>query len=170
MGANKADMEEGLAGVQAAPKTLRDYYSTDDKAHVAQEGAGASVIGLLEVVESDFSKAIAEMIATEKASQAAYDAETQENAVDKAAKEKDVEYKTKESATLDKEVADATNDRTQFQEELDAVQEYLKKLHDQCDETVEPYAIRAARRQAEIAGLKEALEVLESEGVDVGLI
>merc|ERR1712187_639475 len=75
---NTADMQQGLEGVKIALKVLRDYYA-QDKAHAAAEGAGANIIGLLEVVESDFSKGLAEMTATEDSAQASYDTETKEN-------------------------------------------------------------------------------------------
>merc|ERR1719330_1831049 len=83
---NKADMQQGLEGVKLALKVLRDYYAKD-KAHDAAEGAGANVIGLLEVVESDFSKGLAEMTATEESALAAYETEAKENEIEKAAKE-----------------------------------------------------------------------------------
>merc|ERR1719446_843301 len=60
-------------------------------------------------------------------------------------------------------VREATSDRSSVQEELDAVNAYLKKLHGQCDEKVESYAEKKRRREAEIAGLKEALTILENE-------
>merc|ERR1711972_1063056 len=47
---NKADMEQGLEGVELALKILREYYAKDDKAHAAAEGAGGGIIGLLEVI------------------------------------------------------------------------------------------------------------------------
>ena len=50
-----------------------------------------------------------------------------------------------------------------FQEELDAINEYLKGLDKKCTYKVETYAERTARRQDEINGLKESLEVIESE-------
>merc|ERR1712156_1080051 len=62
---NKPEMEKGLQGVKLALKVLSDYYSTD-AAHEAAKGAGASIIGLLEVAESDLSKTLAEIIATEE--------------------------------------------------------------------------------------------------------
>merc|ERR1719414_1100708 len=98
---NKADMQQGLEGVKLALKVLREYYE-QDKAHAASEGGGASVIGLLEVVESDFTKGLAEMKATEDAAKATYDAETKENEIEKTTKEQDVAYKTKEATGLDK--------------------------------------------------------------------
>merc|ERR1719297_736291 len=107
-----------------ALKVLREYYASS-KAHSAAEGAGANVIGLLEVVESDFSKGLAEMTATEDSAQSAYDTETQENEIEKVTKEKDVEYKAKESTGLDKAVAESSSDRLGVQTELDAVNEYL---------------------------------------------
>merc|ERR1719214_225472 len=93
---NKPEMEEGLEGVKLALKVLRDYYAKEDKAHAAAEGAGAGIIGMLEVVESDFSKGLADMIATEDAAVAEYEKQTKENEIAKTTKEQDVKYKTKE--------------------------------------------------------------------------
>merc|ERR1712151_177194 len=154
--------EQGLEGVKLALKVLREYYA-QDKAHAAAEGAGANIIGLLEVVESDFSKGLAEMTAAEESAQATYDTETKENEIEKTTKDQDVAYKTKESAGLDKAVAEASSDRSGVQTELDAVNEYLSTLKKECVEEAETYAERKARFEAEIAGLKEALQILESE-------
>merc|ERR1719188_1149099 len=88
---NRADMEQGIEGVKLALKVLREYYANDNKAHEEAQGAGQGIIGLLEVIESDFTKTLAELISTEEAAAALYDKTTKENAIDKAAKEKDVE-------------------------------------------------------------------------------
>merc|ERR1712151_703679 len=85
------------------------------------------------------------------------------NELEKTNKEQDVKYKTRESTKLDKAVAEAKSDRSNVQTELDSALEYLKKLTEQCTEKVEPYEERAARRQAEIEGCKQALEILENE-------
>lgn len=159
----KQDMEIGIQGVQLALKVLREYYAKSDKAHVADEGAGSGVIGLLEVCESDFSKGLIEMTSTEDSAQAAYDQETKENEIEKTTKEQDVKYKTEEASGLDKSVAEATSDRSGVQEELDAVMEYLKGLEDRCVAKAETYAERKARFEAELAGLKEALTILDGE-------
>jgi len=159
----KADMELGLDGVKTALKVLREYYGKEGKAHTEALGAGEGIIGLLEVVESDFSKELAEIIATEENAIATYKAESNENEIEKTTKEQDVKYKSKESTDLDKEVAEATSDRDAVNAELDAVLKYLSSLEAQCIEKAETYAERSARRTAEIAGLKEALTILESE-------
>jgi len=160
---NKADMEQGLTGVKLALKILNEYYAKEGKAHTDKSGAGASIIGLLEVCESDFSKSLAEIESSEETAAAEYDRQTKENAVDKTTKTKDVDYKTKESVGLDKESAELSSDRSNVQAELDAVLEYLQKIHKECDEVAETYAQRKARYESEIAGLKEALSILENE-------
>merc|ERR1719262_1016420 len=113
--ANKADLEKGLEGVKMGLKILREYYAKEDKAHVAGEGEGTSIIGLLEVVESDFSKGLAEMSATEGSAAAAYEQQSKDNEIEKTAKDQDVKYKAKESADLDKAVAELTSDRSGVQ-------------------------------------------------------
>jgi chromosome segregation ATPase len=161
---NKAELEKGLEGVKLALKVMTEYYAKDPD-HVAAEGAGQGIIGLLEVVESDFSKGLAETIATEEHSLSEYETQTKANEIDKANKDQDVKYKTQESVDLDKAVAADSADRATVQTELDAVNEYLDQLHKECDEKVEPYEERKRRRESELAGLKEALEILSGEAV-----
>merc|ERR1712087_361088 len=158
---NKADLEQGIEGTKLALKALRDYYAK--KEETSDQGAGTSIIGLLEVCESDFTKGLAEAVATEEEAARTYEQQEKDNEIEKVTKEKDVEYKTKEAAKLDKVVSETTKDRATVQTELDAVTEYLKKLKDMCVAKVETYAARKAHREAEIAGLKEALNILENE-------
>merc|ERR1719337_307125 len=160
---NSAEMEAGIEGVKKALSVLKDYYAKDGKAHGAAEGAGSGIIGLLEVCESDFSKDLAEIVSTEETAAAAYDRATKENEIETTTKSQDVKYKTQESVRLDKKVAEASSDRAGVQEELDAILEYLDKLKERCVAKAETYAERKARRDAEIAGLKEALEILEAQ-------
>merc|ERR1719478_1940415 len=131
--------------------------------HEKSSGAGGSIISMLEVAESDFAKNLAEEETEEEAAQEEYEKVTQENKVTKTTKEADVKYKTKEFTALDKEVAELTGDRDGAQTELDAVLEYYEKIKDQCIAKPEPYEERKRRREAEIAGLKEALSILEGQ-------
>merc|ERR1719436_1042224 len=66
----KADLELGLQGVRQALTILREYYEgaaalvqqpmpAKPELHTAATGAGNSIIGILEVVESDFAKNLA---------------------------------------------------------------------------------------------------------------
>jgi len=163
--ASRPEMEAGVEGIKLALKVLREYYSMEDKSHEAAEGAGSSIIGLLEVAESDFTTGLSEMIAQEEAAQAEYDRQTKENEITKATKLQDVKYKSKEAKSLDQAVAESTSDRAGVQTELDAVLEYFSKLKEQCVAKAEPYEEKKRRREAEIAGLKEALEILAGEAV-----
>merc|ERR1719482_2601277 len=105
------------------------------------------------------------MVATEESAVNEYDTTSKENAITKATKDQDVKYKTKEAKGLDKDAAEANADRAGVQTELDAVLEYYKGIQERCIAKAETYSERVKRRTAEIAGLKEALTILEGEAV-----
>merc|ERR1719265_1763567 len=162
---NKPEMEQGLEGVKLALKVLREYYAKEGGGHDAASGAGGGIIGMLEVIESDFSKGLAELIASEEAAAAQYDKITKENEISKTTKEQDVKYKTKEAKGLDESIAEHSSDKAGLVTELDSVLEYWKSLQDQCVAKVSTYEERKKRRDAEIAGLKDALEILNGAAV-----
>merc|ERR1712060_175756 len=134
----------------------------EGKAHTAAEGASSGIIGLLEVCEADFSKNLAQITTDEDLAASEYDQVSKDNEIEKTAKTQDVRYKAKESKSLDKFSGELTADRSGVQAELDAVLEYLSKIHSECDEKAESSANRKAHRESEIEGLKQALQVLES--------
>jgi hypothetical protein len=155
---SKAELEKGLKGIQAALKVLRDYYAKQPDS--GNQGAAGGIVSLLEVCESDFSKGLAEVIAVEEDAAAAYDVQTKENAMTKLVKDKDVEYKQKEIASLEKTGTELTTDRDAVQTELDAVMASLASLEKQCLAKAESYESKASKQKAEIDGLKSALESL----------
>merc|ERR1711920_1039305 len=179
----KADLELGLNGVRKALDVLRDYYGgaaaamlQDDskfgaylqqpaapEKHDKSSGAGGSIIDVLEVCESDFATNLAKEEAEEADAQSEYEKISQENDVTKTMKEQDVKYKTQEAKSQDKTAAEYTADRDTTNTESSAVLEYYSKIKDRCIAKPETYAERSRRRQAEIAGLKEALSILEDE-------
>jgi len=175
----KSELEAGINGVQKALGVLRDYYGgaaliqSDDfsmmqqpampEKHAAAGGAGGSIINLLEVCESDFSSNLAKEETQESDAASEYDKITQENKVSKTMKDQDVKYKTQEFKSLDKTISELSGDKATASTELGAVNEYYGKLKDRCVAKPESYADRKARREAEIEGLKEALQVLEEE-------
>merc|ERR1719240_902949 len=177
----KAELEAGLTGVKKALEVLRDFYGSAfiqsgavgafvqqppiPKNHEKKEGAGGSIINMLEVVESDMANELSKRTMEETDAQAGYDKMTQENKVSKVTMEQDVKYKTQEFVSLDKAIGEMSSDRATEQTELDAVLAYYAKLKDRCIAKPESYEERKRRRDAEIAGLKEALSILESETV-----
>lgn len=168
-----SDLKQGLAGVQKALGVLRDYYGGGafvqvdqpemPAKHAKSGGAGGSIIGILEVCESDFSKNLAKEETEEADAASEYDKITQENKIAKTTKDQDVKYKTQEFKSLDKQITEWSADRDTVNAELSAVNEYYSQLKDRCVAKPESYEDRKARRDAEISGLKEALSVLESE-------
>merc|ERR1719443_177734 len=120
----KADLELGLGGVQKALEKLREYYGGASfvqgdmnafmqqpampEKHTKSTGAGQSIIGILEVCESDFSKNLAQEEQAESDAQSEYDTTTQENKITKTTKEQDVKYKTQEYKALDKGITELT--------------------------------------------------------------
>jgi hypothetical protein len=162
---NSAEMEKGVKGVQLALKVLNEYYAKEGKSHSSADGAGSGIIGLLEVVESDFSKGLAEMNAAESSAVSEYEQLSKANDIEKATKSQSVKYKTKEFKGLDKSVTETSGDKSTEQQELDAVLDYYKGLKGRCVAKAETHAERTARREAEIAGLKEAMSILSGEAV-----
>merc|ERR1719482_1506218 len=84
----KADLEQGLEGIRGALSVLRDYYQADaallqqsggfgafmqqpaaPTKHEKASGAGGGIISMLEVIESDFAKNLAQEEEEEAAAQ-----------------------------------------------------------------------------------------------------
>ena len=118
-----------------------------------------------QVVESDFSKNLAELSLSDDEAEAGYQKLTQQNKVTKVSKEQDVKYKEQESSGLKKSAGELTSDRDSANAELSAVVEYLAKLNDMCVAKAMTYEEKSQRRAAEIAGLKEALSILSESAL-----
>merc|ERR1719456_1319864 len=181
--AAKADYEQGLEGVGMALQVLRDYYAEKDEAfiqgnkdaflqgkmglgeskHSKATGASTGIIGMLEVVESDFSKLLSEGNAAEAMAVEEYEKLTQDNEIATTEKETAVKYKTKDSKETEAMLAGLKEDKEVASKEYSAIMDYWEQLQPMCIAKPEPYAERKKRREAEIAGLKEALTILEEE-------
>jgi len=167
----KKDYEDGIEGLTMALQILRDYYAEQESllqqpdvgTHAKASGAATGIIGLLEVSQSDFSRLLADSTVEEEAAVKEYEKISQDNRVSTAMKTADVTYKTKNVAELKKSVSEFSSDIDSEQTELDAVLDYYEKLKPGCIAKPMTYAERKARREAEIAGLKQALEILEGE-------
>jgi chromosome segregation ATPase len=172
----KAELELGITGVQKALGVLKDYYGNKagdfeafmqqpakPKLHSKASGAGGSIIDILEVVESDFTKNLAAEETQEEDAIAVYEKTTQDNKLATTMKSQDVKYKTQEFKGLDKSITELSTERDTTNTELEAVLEYYAKIKDRCIAKPETYEERKAKREAEIEGLKQALNILETE-------
>jgi len=169
----KADLEQGVQGVGMALKMLRNYYEKKEAllqrptlaaAHSSHKGTGDSVISILDLIEHDMNKELQTIRAEEAQAAHAYKELTSDNTEARITKEHSVKYKIKESAALQRALSEYVSDRESAQSEMDAVLEYAKNLKRSCSlKTVETYAQRTARREAEMDGLKEALKALSGD-------
>jgi DNA repair exonuclease SbcCD ATPase subunit len=164
------DYKDSAEAVANAIAVLQDYYSSGSFVQAKEEpelgGAktdiASTIMSMLEVAESDFTSLLAEAEASEKEAQTSYDKLVEQNTITKTAntqevKGKEAGVKSEEAALLNYKEDFATTGK-----ELDAVLSYLDKLKPQCETKVMSYAERVAKREAEIEGLKEALEILSA--------
>jgi len=176
----KEELELGLRGVRKAISLLKEYYSgsaapasasllqlsasTQQPAvHDKAQGAGEEIIASLEVVEQDFAKDLAVEETAEDDAANDYSKITKKNKDAKGIKDLDIKYKTKELKGLAKAASEVSGDKGTTGSMLEAVLEYSGKLQERCVGKAETSETRMARRQAELAGLKKALSILESE-------
>jgi DNA repair exonuclease SbcCD ATPase subunit len=155
----RPEVQGALDGTQLAIKVLREYYGGNGNSRADRSN---TVVELLEVAESDFSKHIAEMDTEEERAKVEYEKITKENQKTKLVKEQDIKYKAQESAEVAKALRELNNDLSASKEELDAVNEFLADLAVQCDLTKrETYEERVQKREAKMAMLNNCLKALE---------
>jgi soluble cytochrome b562 len=167
------DYRDSADAVAAAIETLSAYYNKGSFLQVAVKvgqapelgGAKSDIAGtimeMLEVAESDFTRLLAEAESAENSAVAAYDKLSQDNRVAKASNTQEVAGKKGEVKTVEAGLLNYKEDHATTGKELDAVLAYLDKLKPQCETKVMSYAERKARREEEIEGLREALEILQ---------
>merc|ERR1719235_1794690 len=122
-------------------------------------GSGG-IVGLLEVIESDFARLIAETEASETEAAGEYTTLSNENAEDRAVKEMDTKNKAAEKTRKESALANTKKDLASTQAELVAAMEYFDKLKPSCVEQGVSYEERVAKRKEEIESLQEAMKIL----------
>jgi len=140
-----------LAQIPGAPEMEGGSYN-------GAESGG--VVGMLEVIESDFAQLISETSASEGDSQREYEEFMADSAQDKAVKTADTENKGREKVQKETALASAKKDMQGSLVELAAANEYWEKLKPQCESKAPSYAERVAKRKEEIESLQEALKIL----------
>jgi uncharacterized coiled-coil DUF342 family protein len=163
-----ADFSASVEAVQNAIVVLKEYYGgasfIQQPTFAGKNTDTASVIlSMLEVAESDFSKLLSDTKLSEEEGESAFDKQKQEAAVAKATMSAEVKGKTSEIASLKNSASDLKSDITGKNTELDAVMDYLEKMNKRCTSVGMTYEQRKAKRDAEVAGLKEALDILAGD-------
>jgi len=128
-------------------------------------GEAGGVVGMLEVIETDFARLEADTKAAEAAAQKEYDEFMADSKADKAAKELEVENKNFKKQDEEQALVVCTKSLEGTQKELTASLEYFDKLKPSCIEVGVSYEERVERRQEEIKSLKDALKILNGEEI-----
>eukprot|EP00413_Alexandrium_margalefii_P010920 CAMPEP_0204531638 /NCGR_PEP_ID=MMETSP0661-20131031/11275_1 /ASSEMBLY_ACC=CAM_ASM_000606 /TAXON_ID=109239 /ORGANISM="Alexandrium margalefi, Strain AMGDE01CS-322" /LENGTH=664 /DNA_ID=CAMNT_0051537805 /DNA_START=19 /DNA_END=2013 /DNA_ORIENTATION=- len=136
-----------------------------DSAYKGMQAENGGVIGMLEVIESDFARLEADTKAAEATAQKEYDTFMTDSKVDKESKSKDVEHKTAKKQDESQALTAKSQDLEGTQKELDAALAYFDKLKPSCVDAGVSYEDRVARRKAEIESLQEALRILNGEDI-----
>jgi len=134
-------------------------------AYKGMGGEAGGVVGMLEVIETDFARLEADTKAAEAAAQKEYDEFMADSKADKAAKELEVENKNFKKQDEEQALVVCTKSLEGTQKELTASLEYFDKLKPSCIEVGVSYDERVARRKEEIASLQEALKILSGEDI-----
>jgi len=178
------EAEAGLGAVKMAIDILDKFYKTNAKNTVdlslaqgpaddapdagfdngeAYKGAGGEaggIIGMMEVIQSDFERTISETEKAEKSSQEEYDEFTTETKKSLAEKTVATTEKTKLRDGADTDYGDAKDSLVDQMTILKTSIEELMELKPTCIDTGMSYEDRVAMREQEIASLKKALCIL----------
>jgi len=139
-----------------------DVFDSPYKGMGAESGG---VVGMLEVIESDFARLEAETSSAEASGQKQYDGFMTDSKVDKAQKSTDTEHKTAKKQDQEQALTVKNGDLEGTQKELDAALAYYDKLKPSCVDSGVSYEDRVGRRKEEIQSLQEALKILNGEDI-----
>jgi len=134
-----------------------------DEPYQGMGGESGGVIGMLEVIQSDFARLEAETKAAEEQAQKEYDEFMTDSEVDKTQKTSDIEHKSKAKGDQESSLTEKQGDLEGTQKELAAALDYYEKLKPDCVDSGISYEERVQRREEEIQSLKEALMILNGE-------
>merc|ERR1719409_983780 len=167
-----ADAKAGNAAVKEALVILREFYASQGSFlqqvpemadYKGMGGAKGGVVGMLEVIETDFARLEADTTAAESQAAAEYDSFMSDSTADKKAKHEQ-EVKT----SLDKDETEFQKSQTEKElameeEELKKANEYFAYLKPSCLEVHVSYEERVARRKEELEALNEAYKILDTK-------
>ena len=136
-----------------APDTFSGEYH-------GNQAASKGIIGLLEVILSDFERTIETTDEKEEEAQSEFDAFKEETEADNKAKQDDIDEKEGKISDITDALVTLADEKTDAEKKLDGALEELEKLKPMCVEGEETYEERVAAREKEIAALKEAMQML----------
>lgn len=153
---------EASALVQGAPDDAPETFTEPYK---GMQGQSGGVLGMLEVILSDFARLEEDTTASEAAAQEEYKTFMSDSKTDLATKNADVKGKTDKITRQDESISQTRESLAATEKELDAAQEYYEKLKPGCVSGGVNYDDRVKQREAEVQSLKEALKILNGDDI-----
>jgi uncharacterized protein YoxC len=145
-------------GAKADPAA--DAPETFDASYQGMGDNAGGVVGMLEVIASDFARLEAETNTAESEAQNEFERFMAESSKDKAVKSADMDHKKNSKVNKEGDANDTEKDLKGTQKELEAALFYYEKLKPSCLDAGVSYEDRVGRREEEIQSLREALEIL----------
>ena len=127
----------------------------------ASQSSSKGIIGMLEVIVSDFDRTVETVTDQEKTEAEDHDTFVSQISQDTATKEGSVASKKSRRTEVEGELLAETDSKTQAETALKDALDELAVLHSSCVAGEESYAARVEKRNKEIAALKEAHGILE---------
>jgi len=149
--------------LQASPVDEEDP-GASDTAYQGNQAASGGIIGLLEVIHTDFEHTLTTTEADEKKAAADHVEFERDSKSDIASKEKGIELNSQDLEFCRNNIDQKTRDLDNMQGLLDSALKTLEDLKPTCIDTGMSYEDRVAKREAEIEALKKALCMLDPEG------
>lgn len=173
------DAKEAQEALSSALSVLKEFYAKQGgfiqrkkqpavvpemKAYNGMQGSEGGVVGMIEVIQSDFARLEAETTANENTAEREYNDFMADAKADVKSKHKEEFDKSLLKDQKEYELGLAQKDLGESQAALNAALEYYAKLKPQCIEVHVSYEERVARRKQEIEALQEAYRILSEMG------
>jgi len=176
------DAKEAQTAVAQALTVLKDFYEKAgeatallqqqpeapeifEKEYHGMQGENGGVVGMLEVIQSDFARLESDTKAAEASAQKEYDNFMTDSKVDKEKKTTDMDHKAAKKQDETQQLGVKNEDLEGTQKELNAALAYFDKLKPSCVDAGVSYEDRVSRRKEEIESLQEALKILNGEDI-----
>merc|ERR1719401_16574 len=168
-----ADAAAGAEAVQRALTILKEFYASQSFLQQAQEpemqaykgmqNGKTGVLGMLEVIATDFARLKADTETAEAAALADYEKYMKESEALKQQKHKDEVKLRLDKDQHEYEKSEAEKDLKATLEELGDANKYYAELKPSCLEVHVNWEERVAGREAELAALREAYDILNKK-------
>lgn len=174
--ANQVDLPEADGPIKYDPRSLQILSKSAGGALVQEQqrvpgapemesgkytGMGnGGILGMLEIIESDFADLIASTTASEAESARVFEQFTNDSSQNTAVKNTELKHRQNKQTQKQSDLQQAKNDLKSAQKELTAASDYWAKLKPDCVEEAMSYGDKKAAREEEIESLQDALGML----------